>query len=153
MSESTPLLPQSSRSPRDYSIFYRVCHSPWPFVPPKALLGARIALALFLLGTLILDLVYDIAFAHTGRQYVFHFSHVSLVLQLIYLSCTAVRMTLDVRSSDTDADNTSSGGPTHTLEIPRQVAPSAPAMTPHAADPVSGTLVSKYSLFVKRRRA
>lgn len=90
MSESTPLLPQISRPPRDYSVFYRVCHSPWPFIPPKALLAARMSLAVFVSVVLILDLVYDITYAGTGKVYVFRLSHIGLFIQLLYFFLTSV---------------------------------------------------------------
>jgi hypothetical protein len=90
MSEISALLPRSSLTPKDQTIFLLACHSPWLFLSQKGLVIIRSLIAAYFMFVLGMDLFFEIAIAGRGMMFVFFMGNVSLFIQLLYYCITAV---------------------------------------------------------------
>ena len=93
MAERTPLLPTSNRPPHSHPIFFQVCHSPWRFLPAKALLPIRMFIALYMTTILAFQLYLEIGPQRIGKFFAFEINNISLLLQVIYYWITSVSLT------------------------------------------------------------
>ncbi|KAJ2977346.1 hypothetical protein NUW58_g7838 [Xylaria curta] len=117
-SDTTPLLPQSSREPQapqgdSHPITLRACHSPWRAINQKTLFGGRFAITAYLASVVGVALKYKLERedVHSGWRIPFEFSSVSLLVQFLYhlvtLAWTGVH-TFQPTSAEPDEDSESS---------------------------------------------
>ncbi|TGJ87372.1 hypothetical protein E0Z10_g1416 [Xylaria hypoxylon] len=119
-SDTTPLLPQSSReqtpAPQgdSHPITLRACHSPWRFINQKGLFSIRSLLVSYLTSVAGVALKYKLESKddHDGWRIPFQFSTVAFVLQWTYhllaLTWTGVHT---FQSSNTEPDDDSEDSP------------------------------------------
>ena len=93
MAERILLLPTSNRPPHNHPIFFQVCHSPWRFLPAKALLPIRMFIALYMTAVLAFQLYLEIGPKKIGKFSAFEIYNISLLIQIIYYWTTSVSST------------------------------------------------------------